>query len=205
MTSKSDAVTLPEIVQIVVVPAIVRRAADVHRRAVVGHDHPVFLERRENHLIRRGKSGNIEAGFQAQTHAHRRGDGIRRIRGPMRRGRHECGAARLQREAQRVVDLAGGDFVVARQAGKDRQACGVGGSPRVGALLVSRQVPDGGGCGVPTRRRFADRSCRARRASNCYCRAPARAGRRCRARDSLRSARSRESASAPDRFRRRTP
>ena len=55
-------------------------------------------------------------------------------------------AARLDCSVKRSAWLIcpGRDFVVAREARKNRQPGGVGGSPRVGTLLVGRQVPDGG-------------------------------------------------------------
>src|SRR5208282_492345 len=59
-----------EIVEIVVVPVIVGGAGDVHGRAVVGHDHAVLLESGENDLVGGGETGNVEAGFEAQAHAH---------------------------------------------------------------------------------------------------------------------------------------
>jgi hypothetical protein len=56
-----------------------------------------------------------------------------------------------QREANRVRNLSGGDFVVTHQAGKNRQARGVGGSPRPGTLRVgvTQQIPDCRRIGVP--------------------------------------------------------
>ena len=55
----------------------------------------------------------------------------------------------LQGEADGVIDVAGGDFVVADQASKDGQAGSVGGSPSVRALLVAEEIPDGSGACRP--------------------------------------------------------
>ena len=63
-----------EIVQIVVAPAIVGSSAEVHRRAVVGHDHAVLFEGFENDLVGGREAGDVEAGFEAQTHTHRSGE-----------------------------------------------------------------------------------------------------------------------------------
>ena len=54
----------------------------------------------------------------------------------MRGRQHHRGPALRQREADRVLNLSGGHFVVTHQAGKDRQAGGIGGSPRPRTLLV---------------------------------------------------------------------
>ena len=67
----------------------------------------------------------------------------------MRRGQHHRGPALRQGEANRVLDLSGGDFVVTHQAGKNRQARGIGGSPRPGTLLVGQQVPNRGRIRIP--------------------------------------------------------
>jgi hypothetical protein len=56
----------------------------------------------------------------------------------------ECLAAVLQREAEGMLDLAAGDFVVAGKSGKDGQAGSVGGSPGVGTLFVIEKIPDRG-------------------------------------------------------------
>jgi hypothetical protein len=40
---------VPQVVKVVVIPAIVRRAADVHIRSVIRLDHAVFLESVEDH------------------------------------------------------------------------------------------------------------------------------------------------------------
>ncbi len=62
-------------------------------------------------------------------------------------------AARLVRqgEANRVRNLPGGDFVVTHQAGKNRQAGGIGRCPRPGTLRVgvTQQVPNGRRIGIP--------------------------------------------------------
>ena len=67
----------------------------------------------------------------------------------MRRRQHHRGPALRQREANRVLNLSGGYFVVTHQAGKDRQAGGIGGSPCPRTLLVGQQVPDRRRRGIP--------------------------------------------------------
>jgi len=57
----------------------------------------------------------------------------------------------LNGEANGMFDGAGGDFVVANEAGKDGQAGGVGAGPGVGALLVGEEIPDGAGARIPLR------------------------------------------------------
>ena len=49
----------------------------------------------------------------------------------------------------RVRNLSGGYFVVTHQAGKNRQARGIGRSPRPGTLFVAQQVPNRRRIGVP--------------------------------------------------------
>ena len=53
------------------------------------------------------------------------------------------------REAQRVVDDAAGDLVVAGETRKDRQAGRVGGRPAAGPQAVRAHVPDCARSGVP--------------------------------------------------------
>src|SRR5580692_630771 len=55
----------------------------------------------------------------------------------------------LQGEANGMLNLAGGYFVIANQAGKNREAGGVGGCPCPRTLLIGLKIPDGGGGGVP--------------------------------------------------------
>src|ERR1019366_8308527 len=86
---------------------------------------------------------------QAQAHAHWQRSQIAGGRRPMRRWRRECGARLRQREAESMIDLAGGYFVVANQTGEDWESGGVRRSPRVGTLLVAQQRPHGGLIGVP--------------------------------------------------------
>src|SRR5579872_4008565 len=67
----------------------------------------------------------------------------------MSSGLHERGGAVLESEAKSVRDLAAGGFVVAHEPRENRQAGGVGGSPRERALRVILQIPHGGGACVP--------------------------------------------------------
>jgi hypothetical protein len=64
-------------------------------------------------------------------------------------GRREDLAGLRHGEAQGVMDGAGGDLVVAGEAGEDRQAGGVGGGPGVRVLVVGGHIPDGCGGGAP--------------------------------------------------------
>jgi hypothetical protein len=90
-----------------------------------------------------------EARLQAQACPHRRVLLARQAGGVMLR-RPDVGAARLLRgEAQRMRDLAGGDFIVAREPGKDGKAGRVGGGPALGPQRVGAQVPFRARAGAP--------------------------------------------------------
>src|SRR5229473_552953 len=93
---------LTESVEIVVVPAIIGCAAEIQIRAVVGHDHAVFLQRLQDHLVRGGIPGDIKAGLQAHAHAHGCGVRITGIGSPVRGGKNKRSPALLQGEAQGV-------------------------------------------------------------------------------------------------------
>ncbi len=67
----------------------------------------------------------------------------------MRRRRSERSARLGQREAERMLNLAGSHFVIAHQARKNRQSGRVGGGPGVGPLLVAQQIPHRGRIGIP--------------------------------------------------------
>src|SRR6516165_7850046 len=88
----------PEIVQVGVVPARVRGAGDVHRRAVVGEDETVFFHGVENHLIGRRERGDVETGFEAKARAHGRSGDAAGGGSPVGGWRREAGAGILQRE-----------------------------------------------------------------------------------------------------------
>ena len=119
-------------VQVVVRPARVGSAADVPVRAVVGDDHPVALERGEHDPRLAREARDREARLQAHAQAHRRQVGVGEVARVVPR-RVDVGAARaLDGEAQRVVDHAARDLVVAGEAGQDRQARGVGRRPARG-------------------------------------------------------------------------
>jgi hypothetical protein len=64
-TSKLDAMTCFNRLQIGIVSAIVWRAANENRAAIVSKYQPVFLHGSENHLIIRRIDGNIKASFKA--------------------------------------------------------------------------------------------------------------------------------------------
>jgi hypothetical protein len=140
-----------ELVEVGVVPSRVRCTGDIHGRAVVGEDEAVFFHGVEDDLIGGGESGDIEAGFEAKTRAHRQSGGVARGGGPVGSWRSEPGAGILQCETNRVMDGAGGDFVVADESREDGEPGGVGAGPGVGALLVSEKIPDGAGGCVPGR------------------------------------------------------
>src|SRR4051812_12413178 len=66
------ALHLAERVELVVVPASVRRAGDVPGRPVVREDHPVALERHQHGARLLWEAAHVEARFQAQALPHRR-------------------------------------------------------------------------------------------------------------------------------------
>jgi len=55
-------------------------------------------------------------------------------------------------EAKRVANFAGGDFIVADQAGEDGESGGVGGSPGRRTQRIGDQVEDGAAVRLPTGR-----------------------------------------------------
>ena len=73
-----------------------------------------------------GKPRDVDRALQPQALAHRRQVGVGQRRCVVARGPHEGAPRARDREAQRVVDLAASDLVVASEAGEDRQAGGVG-------------------------------------------------------------------------------
>src|SRR6476620_9480127 len=105
---------LLEAMQVVAVPARVGCPGDVRRRAVVGQQHAVLLERGEDHPRLRAKPADVDGGFQSKPQAHRRERGAGIVAGlvagrvDVRRPSERGG------EAKRVVDEAGGNLVVAR-------------------------------------------------------------------------------------------
>ena len=101
-----------EVVEVVVVPAIVGCAGDVHRRTVVGEDEAVLFHGVEDDLISGRIAGDIEAGFEAEARAHGERVGVAGGGSEVRSGRNETGAGILQRETNGVMDGACGDFIV---------------------------------------------------------------------------------------------
>ena len=61
-----------QLVQVVVVPAVVGRAAEVPVGAVVGHDHAVLFQGAQDLLVHGRKYGDVHSGFQAQAQPHGR-------------------------------------------------------------------------------------------------------------------------------------
>ena len=124
-----------------------------------------------------GKPRDVDARLQPHAQAHRR---QRRVVGRRRvvARRIDVRAPRARRgEAQRVVDRAARDLVVAREAGEDRQPGRVRRRPAGRAERVRAQVPDRAGARRPaaaasgrarTARRACTRPCRASSA----CRSP---------------------------------
>src|ERR1035437_4010031 len=102
---------LLQVVQLVVVPARVRCAADVPGRAVVGEDHAVALESGQDDARLRPEAGDVDRGLEAHAQAHRRQ--VRTCgRGEMA-GRVDVSARLVRGEADGVANDAGGYFVVA--------------------------------------------------------------------------------------------
>ena len=168
----------PERVQVVVRPVRVRRAADVPVRAVVGEDHPVGLQRLEHDARLPREAGDVDVRLQPDAQAHRRQRRVVRARRVVPRRVDVRLPRPLGREAQRVVDHAARDLVVAREPREDRQPRRVGrtSSPpaaaRSSAGSRSRRSPPS------SRRPTSGRARTARRACTRPCRAAARAGRR---------------------------
>ncbi len=138
-----------EVVEVVVIPTIVWRSAEVHGGAVIGHDEAIGFHGLEDDLVCGGVGGNVESGFEAQAHAHGWSVGGGGGASGMRSRRSEGGTGILHGEAYGVTNGARGDFVIANQAGKNGEAGGVGAGPGIGALLVGDKIPDGAGSGVP--------------------------------------------------------
>ena len=178
------------------------RAADVPVRAVVGEDHPVRLQRLEHdpRLLREAR--DVDARLQPHAQAHRRQRRVGRVRRVVPRGVDVRLPRPRRGEAQRVVDDAARDLVVAREPGEDRQPGGVGRRPARGPQRVRAEIPDRTRAGLPAAA-LADRARRARRAGRRSCRAAARAGRRP-TRGRLRCARSSGSGTGPCPTRRRS-
>src|SRR5437899_2623189 len=140
---------LAQRVQLVVRPALVRRAADVPVRAVVRDDHPVALERDQDDSRLAWEAADVEARLQADAQAHRRQIGVGE-RARVVAGRVDVRAAGvLDGEAERVVDDAALGLVVAREAGEDRQAGRVGRGPARRPELVRAQAPGRSRPGAP--------------------------------------------------------
>ena len=78
---------------------------DVVGGAVVGEDHPVALQRGEDHPRLRPVAADVDARLEAEAEAHRRVRGARRA-SPRRGGPGRCGPLRVvgHREPQRVGD-----------------------------------------------------------------------------------------------------
>jgi len=104
---------LAEVVEVIVVPAIVGSAGDVHGRAVVGHDETVFFHGVEDDLIGGGERGDVKGGFEAETGAHGKSVGVAGGGGPVGSRRSEACTGILQSETESMVDDARGDFVIA--------------------------------------------------------------------------------------------
>src|SRR6202041_172043 len=136
-------------IQIGVVPAMIRCAADEDCAAIVGQNQSVFLQGSQNHLVIRWVTGNIDGGFEAKPKTHGRSIRIGRGGGPVSGGKNE----RLLRggygESKGVVDGACGNFVIPCKPDKDRQSRRVSRSPGIGPLLVDGHIPNGGRVGAP--------------------------------------------------------
>ena len=122
--------------QLVVRPLRARSAADVPVGAVVGDDHAVLLQRLEHdpRLAREARDRVVLLEAEAHSHRRQRRDGL--VARDVPRRPDVRGACLGDGEAERVVDPALRDVLVAREAGQDRQAGRVGGRPAGGAELV---------------------------------------------------------------------
>src|SRR5205823_669564 len=92
---------------------------------------------------------HVEARLEADAQAHRREVRVGQAAGEVPRWIDVCAARALNREPERVVDHAAARLVVAREAGKDRQAGRVRGCPACRSDLVRAQAPGRTGPGVP--------------------------------------------------------
>ena len=175
---KIRSVQAAQIVQVVIVPARIRRAGKEPGRAVIGDHHAVLLERAQDDLVGRRKAGNIEVRAQPEANAHGRILRPGQARRVMPRGPHERAPGLRNRKTQRVADLARQDLVIADQAGEDRQAGRIGRGPAPTAAARSRA-----GCrshpNRPANWRPADRPRTARRECSYRRRSKWRAGRPC--------------------------
>src|SRR3954452_18172183 len=143
------ALHLAERVEVVVVPALVRRARDVPGRSVVRQDHPVALEGDEDGTGLLREAVHVETCLEAQALAHRRKIRVGQARREVPRGVDERLARAVRREAQRVVDAALLQVLVAREPRQDRQAGGVCRGPSLWPDLVRLQTPGRAGTGLP--------------------------------------------------------
>src|SRR5262249_49159487 len=111
------------------VPVRVGSASDVPGTAVVGEDEPVLFHGSENDLGCLGETGDVDVGPETDAETHARQIGIGATRSKVTGG-PDIGALRSRSgEADRVADLAGGDFLVTNQAGEDGKARCIGGGP----------------------------------------------------------------------------
>ena len=201
-TSKAEPGHAAERVEVVVRPAGVGCAGDVPVGAVVGHDHPVLLERLEHDPRLSREARDVEVALQPQARAHRRqrrvGERAREV--PCRPDVGPPGPG--DGEPQRVVDPS-----AARPRRSGRGPAGSGARRR--PPTSSRPAAAGSSAGSrsrpsrPSSVRRPGGARRARRAGRRRGRRSARAGRR-RPPPRPRSARRRESGTARGRTRPRT-
>ena len=130
-----------QLVEDIVVEARVGHARHVPRRAVVGEDHPVALERDCDHLGLRRQAGKIGRRLEADPQPHRRQAGAGRARRVVAGGVEVRLAGDRCGEPERMEDPAGGQLVVAHEPREDRQTCRVGGRPVERAERVRVEIP----------------------------------------------------------------
>ncbi len=112
--------------QIIVIPAFIRRAAQVKRAAVIGQEHSIPFQRHQDDLIGLRVRRDVEVRTQPQPQSQRGEVGALIVRGRVPR-RPDVGRLGLRSgKAQRVIDLARCDLVVADQPGQNRQSRRIG-------------------------------------------------------------------------------
>ena len=92
-----------ERVQVVIAPAIVRRAADIHGRAVSAMIIPYFFMGIEGHLIGGREFGHVETRLEPQPHPDRCGHGLVEFAAQCDAG--GTNAARLNCNVKRIAGL----------------------------------------------------------------------------------------------------
>ena len=114
-----------DLLEIGVVPAVVRRAADEPRRSVVGHDQAVAAQRGEDDPRLPVETAQRVGPLESQPQPHGRQVRVARARREVPRRRAERAARARHGDPQGMLDDACARLVGSREARRDRQAGGV--------------------------------------------------------------------------------